>query len=479
MANQKFEFPQQPATATELLSTIDQKKQKDINWRKGRAFCLIYHPGDEREHAIKQVFDQYYADNALNPTATPSLVELETETVSMCASLFNGDEQVCGSVTSGGTESIILAVKTARDWAKANKPAIKRPHVVIPDSVHPAFIKAFHFLDVDFTVAKTDSTYAVSISEVEKAITPNTILLVGSAPSYPYGVMDPIGKLAALAKSKNLLCHVDACVGGFILPFIKELGRPVPDFDFSVDGVTSISADIHKYGYSPKGASVVLYRNHSLRRYQFSIYTKWAGGVYGSPTITGTRPGSNIAAAWAALRSIGKSGYVEMARQTMDVTVKMRQAVKQIPELELMGEPEMSIVAFKSDKIDVYILADELNKKGWHFERQQLPPSLHFTVNYIHKDVIDEFITDLNTAVAAAREKRMAQMGNKIQNAFVKGLSSVLPDGTLSKLQKNQSSAIENENKAAMYGMMGALSGTSDLENIVLDFMDKIYTPKP
>ncbi|MFM2307557.1 MAG: hypothetical protein RLZZ367_2226, partial [Bacteroidota bacterium] len=257
------------------------------------------------------------------------------------------------------------------------------------------------------------------------------------------------------------------------------LGRPVPDFDFSVDGVTSISADIHKYGYSPKGASVVLYRNHSLRRYQFSIYTKWAGGVYGSPTITGTRPGSNIAAAWAALRSIGKSGYVEMARQTMDVTVKMRQAVKQIPELELMGEPEMSIVAFKSDKIDVYILADELNKKGWHFERQQLPPSLHFTVNYIHKDVIDEFITDLNTAVAAAREKRMAQMGNKIQNAFVKGLSSVLPDGTLSKLQKNQSSAIENENKAAMYGMMGALSGTSDLENIVLDFMDKIYTPKP
>ncbi|MFM2307443.1 MAG: hypothetical protein RLZZ367_2112, partial [Bacteroidota bacterium] len=214
MANQKFEFPQQPATATELLSTIEQKKQKDINWRKGRAFCLIYHPGDEREHAIKQIFDQYYADNALNPTATPSLVELETETVSMCASLFNGDEQVCGSVTSGGTESIILAVKTARDWAKANKPAIKRPHVVIPDSVHPAFIKAFHFLDVDFTVAKTDSTYAVSISEVEKAITPNTILLVGSAPSYPYGVMDPIGNLASLAKSKNLLCHVDACVGG-------------------------------------------------------------------------------------------------------------------------------------------------------------------------------------------------------------------------------------------------------------------------
>ena len=163
----------------------------------------------------------------------------------------------------------------------------------------------------------------------------------------------------------------------------------------------------------------------------------------------------------------------------MDVTIKMREAIKQIPELELMGEPNMSIVAFKSGKLDVYILADELNKKGWHFERQQLPPSLHFTVNYIHKEVIDEFIADLNSAVADVREKRMAQMGNKLQSALVKGLSSVLPDGTLAKLQKNQTGALENENKAAMYGMMGALSGTSDLENIVLDFMDNIYSPKP
>lgn len=473
------EFPQQASTSDDLLKTIALKKQKDINWRKGRAFCLIYHPGDEREHAIKKVFDQYYADNALNPTATPSLVELETETVSMCADLMNGDDQVCGSVTSGGTESIILAVKTARDWARTHKPGIKRPHVVIPDSVHPAFIKAFHYLDVDFSVAKTDSTYAVSIAEIEKAITPSTILLVGSAPSYPYGIIDPIEKIAAIAKSKNILCHVDACVGGFILPFIKEIGYQVPAFGFDVEGVTSISADIHKYGYSPKGASVVLYRNRELRRFQFSIYTKWAGGVYGSPTITGTRPGSNIAAAWAALRSIGRAGYTAMARDTMDVTIKMRQAVKQIPELELMGEPNMSIVAFKSGKLDVYILADELNKKGWHFERQQLPPSLHFTVNYIHKEVIDEFIADLHAAVASVREKRMAQMGNKLQSAFVKGLSSVLPDGTLAKMQKNQSPGLENENKAAMYGMMGALSGTSDLENIVLDFMDKIYTPKP
>lgn len=479
MSHQKFSFPENSTPVNDLLKTIEQKKQKDINWRQGRAFCLIYHPGDEREHAIKQVFDQYYADNALNPTATPSLVEIETETVSMCADLFNGDEQVCGSITSGGTESIILAVKTARDWARKNKPAVKKAHVVIPDSVHPAFIKAFHFLDMDFSVAKTGADYKVSLAEMEKAITPNTILLVGSAPSYPYGVMDGITEIAALAKKKNILCHVDACVGGFILPFIKENGYDVAPFDFSVDGVTSISADIHKYGYSPKGASVVLYRNHDIRRFQFSLYTKWQGGVYGSPTITGTRPGGNIAAAWAALRTIGKTGYVEMARATMLATEQIRKGVEQIPELELMGKPAMSIVAFKSNKIDVYILADELNKKGWHFERQQLPPSLHFTVNYIHKDLADEFLADLNQAVEAVRQKRLAQMGNKLQTGFVKGLSSILPDGAISKMQKGSSSDLENENKAAMYGMMGALSGTSDLENIVLDFMDKIYTPKP
>jgi sphinganine-1-phosphate aldolase len=263
-----------------------------------------------------------------------------------------------------------------------------------------------------------------------------------------------------------------------MLPFIKELGYPVPPFDFAVEGVTSISADIHKYGYSPKGASVILYRNHDLRRSQFSLYTKWAGGIYCSPTITGTRAGGNIAGAWAAIKHIGREGYLEMAKSTMQTTERIKQAIQQIDDLDIIGTPEMSIVAFKSSKIDVYMLADELNKKGWHFERQQLPPSLHFTVNYIHKDVVEEFITILQQCVADVREKRMAQMGNKMQTAVVKGLSKLLPGGTIAKLQKNSAPDLENENKAAMYGMMGALSGTDDLEHIVLDFLDNIYTAK-
>ncbi len=478
MGKQPFQLPQLPAPAAELLESIRQKREKDIEWRRGRAFCLIYHPGEEREKTIKAIYDQYYADSALNPTATPSLVEIENEIVSMSAGLLNGDEQVCGNVTTGGTESILLAVKTARDWARKNKPHITRAHVVLPESAHPAFVKAFHFLDVDYTMVKTGADYRADMAAVGNAIASNTIMLVGSAPSYPYGVMDPIEAIAALAQRKNLLCHVDACVGGFFLPFIKELGYPIPPFDFSVPGVTSMSADLHKYGYAPKGASVVLYRNHALRRFQFSLYTKWNGGVYGSPTITGTRSGGSIAGAWAALRGIGCSGYLEMAKATMETTGKIKQAILAIGELELMGQPDMCILAFKSAKLDVFMLADELNKKGWHFERQQLPASLHFTVNYIHRTVVDEFIADLQQAVNTVRDKRLAHIGNKLQTSLVKGLSSILPEGTISKLQKSDSAGLENENKAAMYGMMGALSGTADLENMVLDFLDDIYTPK-
>lgn len=478
MNKQKYAFPEQAKPITELLETVKQKKQKDINWRSGKAFCLIYHPGDEREENIKKVFDQYYADSALNPTATPSLAEIETETVAMCADLFHGDEEVCGNITTGGTESIILAVKTARDWARKHKPLITKPHVVVPDSVHPAFFKAFHYLNMECTAVKTGVDYRADVTAIEKAITADTILLVGSAPSYPYGVIDPIREIAALAKKRNLLCHVDACVGGFILPFIKELGYTIPSFDFEIEGVTSLSADMHKYGYSPKGASVVLYRTHELRKFQFSLYTKWAGGVYGSPTITGTRSGANIAAAWAAINSIGKEGYKEMAQATMQATERMKQFVAETGELELMGKTDMCIVAFKSETLDVYMLADELNKKGWHFERQQSPPSLHFTINYIHRTVVENFIVDLKQAMVDVRAKRIAQMGNKLQSAVVKGLSSILPEGSIARLQKNSKPDLNNENKAAMYGMMGALSGTDDLDKIVLEFLDNIYTAK-
>lgn len=474
-----YAFPEKGTSAEQLLEVIREKRTKDIQWQKGRAFCLIYYPGEEREKAIKKIFDAYYADNGLNPTATPSLAELEAEAVSMCASLFHGDADTCGNLTTGGTESILLAVKTARDYSRKHRPHIKKPNVVLPASAHPAFMKAFHYFGVDFITTGLTADYRADVQAMGNAINENTIMLVASAPAYPHGVMDDVQAIAALAKKNQLLCHVDACIGGFLLPFIQEVGYPVPPYDFSVEGVTSLSADLHKYGYCPKGSSVILYRNHELRKAQFTLYTAWNGGIYGSPTMTGTRNGGNIAAAWAALKAIGKEGYTEMARATMQATEELKQAIAAIPELQIMGKPEMSIVAFQSKELDVYILADELNKRGWHFERQQLPPSLHFTVNYIHKDIIPEFAADLKAAVQTAKEMRLKQLGNKLQSFAVKGLSKILPDGTLAKFNKGGSGDLDNENKAAMYGMMGALSGTNDLEEIVLDFLDDIYTAKP
>ncbi|MES2591343.1 MAG: aspartate aminotransferase family protein [Bacteroidota bacterium] len=472
MNRPKIHFPSKASSREEILDYVNNKKLKDIDWKKGKAFCLVYHPGDERANLIKEIYNLYFSDNALNPTAMPSLAEFEAETVSMCADLFNGDENVRGNITTGGTESILLAVKTARDWAKKHKPHITKPNVVLPASAHPAFMKAFHYFNVDFIPVALGSDYRANPAAMRAAVNKDTIMIMGSAPSYPHGLMDPITEIAAIAKEKNIFCHVDACVGGFMLPFMKKAGYNIPAWDFSVDGVTSISADIHKYGYSSKGSSVILYKNAEIRKFQFSLYTKWNGGVYGSPTMTGTRPGGSIAGAWAALKGIGMDGYLELTTTTMDVTNKIKAAINSTDELELIGHPDMSILAFKSDKLDVFKLADELNKKGWHFERQQLPPSLHFTINYIHRLVVDDFIKDLQECVETAKKFNLSSLANSLQVNAVKGLSKILPSGTIAKLQKGGS--VKKENTAAMYGMMGALSGTDDLEEIVLDFLDKI-----
>jgi len=475
MKKPKILFPKNSATKKELLNSIEKYRNKDIDWRKGKAFCLVYYPGDEKSKLIKSIYDEFYADNALNPSATPTLTRMEGEVVSMSADLFHGDNEVRGNITSGGTESILLAVKTARDWARKKKAHIRNPEVIIPSSAHPAFIKAFKYFAL-IPVIVPVKNFRADPEAMEQAISENTILMVASAPSYPHGLVDPITEIAKIAKNNNLLCHIDACIGGFILPFIKKLGFPLVDFDFKVDGVTSISADLHKYGYSPKGASIILYKTKELRKFQFSVYTKWSGGVYGSPTILGTRPGGSIAGAWAALKGIGESGYLEMAKATMKATKQMIDGIKQIEDIELIDNPDMSIVSFQSSSINVYQLADKLNKKGWHFERQQLPPSLHFTINYIHENIMSDFLLDLNTAIKEVKKFKLSKIADSMQIGLVKGLKKILPEGTISKFQKSQSKSndIHKENTSPMYGMMNVLAGSDELDDIVLDFMDKI-----
>src|SRR5215470_10653784 len=252
-----------------LFERLESYRANDTPWREGRTWAYVYDPGREAEEVIKQAYMMYLSDNALDPTAFPSALRLENEVVAMAAAHLHGDDQVVGNFTSGGTESIILAVKTARDYCRHHKPHIKAPEILLPATAHAAFQKAAHYLDVKPVLVAVDPrTFKADVDAVRRAITANTILLVGSAVSYAHGVVDPIRELGQLALEHDLLLHVDACMGGFLLPYFRRLGAPVPDFDFGVPGVTSISMDLHKYAFAAKGASTILYRNAELRRFQ-------------------------------------------------------------------------------------------------------------------------------------------------------------------------------------------------------------------
>lgn len=478
MKKPELEIPDKGMDRQALLESLRDARREDTAWQTGRAFCLVYHPGEERAALIKEAYNMFFSENALNPSAFPSLRRFESEVVRMSASLFNGDAGVEGTMSSGGTESIMLAIFTAREWAKANKPGITAPEVILPASVHPAFQKACHYFGVKPVTVPVGDDYRADIEAVRRAIGPDTILMVGSAPCYPHGVVDPIRDMSDLALQHGLLLHVDACIGGFMLPFARKLGYAIPDYDFALPGVTSISADMHKYGYAAKGASVILYRNAALRKHQFFVYGDWSGGIYGSTTMLGTRPGGAIAAAWAAFKSIGMSGYLEMARRTMDATERIKAGIAAIPGLRVIGDPDMSILAFAADGFNIHVLGDELHLMGWHFDRQQLPDSLHLTISQVHHDVADEFLRDLGLAVAKLTGFRWSKVAAKAQVGAFKGVKALMPPGMFKKLSEAFSGGAPkaHSRSAAMYGMMGALNGSGDLLDMVRNALDGFYT---
>jgi len=417
------------------MSALARARESDANWRGGRTFSLVYWAGDDVLRLLHDAFFEYFSENALNPMAFPSLRRFETEVCAMAGSLL-GHEGAAGAMTSGGTESILMAVKTARDWAREKMPHVKEPEMVLPLSVHPAFEKAAHYFGVRPVHAPLESNFRVSVDGMRAAITENTILLVGSAPSYPQGVVDPIEDIAKLAAERNLLCHVDACVGGFMLPFARKLGRPIPPFDFSVPGVTSMSADLHKYGWAAKGASVVLYRTRELRRHQYVVYTDWPGGLYGSPSAPGTRPGGPIAAAWAVMNYLGEEGYLRLAKTTLDTTDAVLAAIREMPEIRVLGEPAMSVFSFGSDALDVYAIGDVMQERGWNLDRQQRPASLHMTITPAHERLVGDIARDLRASI-----------------------------------ERVKSGATAN-GSAAMYGMLNDLPDRGTVRDIVLEVLD-------
>lgn len=396
-------FPAESTGVDDVLAEIRGRRDRDADWRGGRTFSLVYHPDDpELDRLQEAVAAEYLHENALNPFAFPSLTEMESEVIAWGADLLNGPGP--GRLTSGGTESIFLAVQTMRDHARDER-GIAEPILLTAETAHPAFAKACKYLDVEQVRIPVAADGRADAAAMAAAIDDRTGMVVGSAPCYPFGVIDPIPELAAAASTAGVLCHVDACLGGFLLPFWERIGQDVAPWDFRVDGVTSMSADIHKYGWTFKGASLVLYREKALEAKQFFLYDDWPGGLYGSATTAGTRAAAPIAAAWATMRHLGEPGYVRLAEVLRDATERFADGIRAIAGLHLTHEPDLSLFEFTADDgLDIGAIGDVMDDRGWHLDRQQ--GGLHLMLWPYHAKIVDDFLADLRAAVAEHGESR-------------------------------------------------------------------------
>jgi len=392
--------------AQKVLRQVAEIGAKDLNWKQGRAFSLAYYAGADVQEVADQALAMYASTNGLNADAFPSLKKFQSEVVQMVSTWVHGGDQAAGFMTSGGTESILLAVKGVRERGRREK-GITNPNVVLPTSAHAAFEKACYYFGLESRRIAVDAEWRADVTAMSAAIDSNTVLLVGSAPQYPQGVIDPIGEIAALGLSMDINVHVDACMGGVTLPFLERLGLSITPWDFRVDGVTSISVDLHKYGYTAKGASVILHRNKKLRSYQTFVTDNWLGGFYGSSGVLGTKSGGPMAAAWAVMNYLGDDGYLRLTKAAYDACQQLADAIEQFPELQLRARPDSTLLSFgardtteeSSPLFDIYAVADLLAQRGWYVDKQSPPASLHCTVNAVHGAVIDEFLIDLRWAV--------------------------------------------------------------------------------
>jgi sphinganine-1-phosphate aldolase len=399
-------LPDEGMNREAILDELEARTRGDVDWEAGRAFSLVYNGGDDVRRIAGAAVELFLEHNALNTRAFPSLGSLQSDVLRACAGLFHGPD-AAGTMTSGGTESILMAVIAARERGRVER-EITAPEMVLPDTAHAAFHKAAHYFGVEAVTVPVGADWRADVDAMADALTPRTVLVVGSAPSYPQGVIDPIPELASLAAHAGAAFHTDACMGGFVLPFAEQLGRDVPPWDFRVDGVTSISADIHKLGYAPKGASVILHRTRELRRYQTFVFDDWLGGFYASPAMAGSRPGGPIAAAWAVMHLLGQEGYRRLTETALDSAARLRAGVTAIPGLTVLGDPEWHIVAFTADRpeLDVFAVGDALAVEGWFLDRQTPPDSLHATVSAGNAPVLDELLAALATAVVGQHGRR-------------------------------------------------------------------------
>jgi sphinganine-1-phosphate aldolase len=420
-----MKLPQKGLGRDEVLHRLERYREGDMPWRDGRTWAYVYDPGREAEEVIKEAFSMYLTENGLDPTVFPSALRLETELIAIAASHLRGDEHVVGNFTSGGTESIMLAVKAARDRAREERPEVERPEILLPTTAHAAFHKAAHYLGLGVVTVPVDSvTFKADPDRMRAAVTKDTILMVGSAVSYAHGVVDPIRELGEIALEREVWLHVDGCMGGFLLPYFRRLGDPVPDFDFQVPGVSSISMDFHKYAFAAKGASTVLYRSKELRRHQMYACAGWTGYTVINPTVQSTKSAGPLAAAWAALHFIGDEGYLEITRQVRDATRRVAEAIDAMPDLRVLGRPEMNLVAFTSDSVSVFHVIDEMKERGWYVQPQlafqDSKENIHLSINPKSVRWVDAMLADLAECVEKARTLPSGELAAKIREAFGK-----------------------------------------------------------
>jgi glutamate/tyrosine decarboxylase-like PLP-dependent enzyme len=446
------QIPEQGRDKEDILKELsNMAEEENAKWKSGQVSGTFYHAGDDHRAFLNKIFSLFSHENTIQFDLCPSMFKMESEIISMTAKMLNGDavkahnpeDAVCGTVTSGGTESILMAMKAYRDWARAEK-GISEPEIIMPHTAHPAFDKSGGYFGIKMVHTPVSAPdFLVDPRAAEAQINANTVAIVGSAGNYPYGLIDPLEKLSEIALKHSLGFHVDGCLGGFIFPWIEKLGYDIPSFDFRLPGVTSMSADTHKYGFALKGTSVVLYRNNIFRRHQYFNIPDWPGGMYASPTAAGSRSGGLTAATWSAMVYLGEEGYLKAAKSIMTVADKIKTGIEAIPELTLIGNPTF-VISFRSEDVDVFHINDFMKTKGWRFNVLQLPPALHFCVTMPQTfvdDVAERFLVDLHAGVDYAKSKA----------------------GTVAET-------------TALYGLAGTIEGNQQVTELVFGFFDYLYS---
>ena len=405
-------IPAKGASADAILDALRARKQGDRDWRAGRLAVYFYWLDEELERVQQQAYLAYWTENNLGQRAFPSLKSLEDEVIAMALSLLGGGERAAGTFTSGGSESIFLAMMAARNRARAQR-GITRPNIVLPNSAHLTFDRAAEALGMEIRRVPVGADLRADVAAMEARMDADTVALVGSAPNYPFGTFDPIIEIAALAARQGAWMHVDACVGGFLAPYVRRLGHPVPPFELSVPGVTSMSADIHKHGMAPKGASLLLVADVADREWHKFESRAWQRGPYAAYTTQGTRPGGAVAAAWAAMNHLGDEGYLRCARLIMEAKAIMTAGIAAIPGLDVLAPSDLGIFVWRATDpaLDIGKVAAALDAEGWLVSRQQEPDGIHLHLNPIHRQVAGEYVEAVARAVAAARGGQNSRIG--------------------------------------------------------------------